>query len=155
MFSLTNNPIIDTGIHVMEAWLKKRCDEIDEKDLKKIKKDIIKRYLRKDMQSHLSTIFSNNCAWCQPAYAGKPEKRVEEAGPLFDKINAPPLQPIRRCNSCSRDAVFELNRMYYPMMAGEDIFIYLPEGSSGIPICGECLFAKDESINSGRPRFYF
>ncbi len=153
MLRYTGHPIVDVGIATITAFAEKeRPEEVTEADLDRVADYIAHEYTRQPLTSFLTVVFPNS-GFTQPAYEKEPEKRRLYADrvlrsyrpdtPQLDTIDVFTGQPAV---DVPLDVKGELKRGYafrqhIPLLTGEGVINFYPDGDIGLPVSGITLLA--------------
>lgn len=135
----TGHYFIDSGIAVMEHYLRKECTSFRQEDLDKAAEWLTGLYQRKDIKGYLTIHFPNS-GWCNANPKISWEKKAEYEKKLLKSYL---LEPIgdKHCVYCHRPAQFLADRQHIPLLTGMTTIIMSPGGIPGLPVCGHCLMA--------------
>ena len=153
----TGHPFVDAGVAVLECYLEKPCEEIQDVDLEKASEWVKSLYSRKDMKGYLTVHFPNS-GWCN-ATIGK-DKKEEYIKNVLSSYTQSPLIPQRTCAFCDRPANFLADRQHIPLLTGMTLLVTAPSGILGLPVCGYCLcsvqfYPMGTLKVAGRPLFWW
>lgn len=138
MIRYTGNPYVDAGTAVLERRLHKPSSQFTLDDLASQAKEIKEEYTRKIWKSYLM-VHLPNCAWTQKDLSSEKnttylQKVLKSFTPEFPELD-------RKCAFCGRPAKVLADRRYVPLLTGETVMTSGPEGTTGVPVCGWCVFA--------------
>lgn len=153
MLKYTGHPYIDIGVATIAAFAnKKKPEDLTEDDLSAIARYMKENYSKNPMRSFLTVAFLNS-GFTQPAYFSQPEKQNGYA----DKVLFAFRKNTRKTKE--RDIFFgfptpavsfDINgrlppgrafRQHIPLLTGEEVINFFPEGDAGLPVSGEALLA--------------
>lgn len=153
MLKYTGHPFIDIGVATITAFSgKKKPEELSIDDLETIAKYMAEKYSIKPLRSFLTVVFPNS-GFTQPAYFNDPIKQqiyaervlrsfrheIPQTGEIDDFLGAPiPAISFDVKGSLSYGRAY---RQHIPLLTGEDVINFFPNGEAGMPISGEALLA--------------
>lgn len=158
MLRYTGHPLLDVGIATIVAFAKKeRPEDLTEKDLEAIADYMAKNYTVNPLRSYLTVAFPNS-GFTQPAFFKQPEKQEIYKERVFRAFRQKPSG-----NMGEQDAYFGLPaanisfnvpkpgkpdlppgrayRQHIPLLTGEDVINFFPNGDAGLPVSGLAMLA--------------
>ena len=129
------------GVATITAYVNKADPvEVTLDDLQEVSSDLARFYSVNPMRSFLTVLFPNS-GYVQPAFDRLPEKRKVYTDLLLTSYRPDAAQLDRPCVFCARPAVMLAFRQHIPLLCGESVFNFYPEGGLGLPVCGACILA--------------
>src|SRR5581483_840346 len=138
MIRYVGNPYVDAGVAVLELRLSKRCSTFTSHDLESEAAKLKREYTKKIWKSYLM-LHLPNCAWTQQELSSEKNQAYLTKVLESYKDDFPELD--RRCAFCNRPAKVLADRRFIPLLTGETVMVCGAEGSPGLPVCGNCVFA--------------
>jgi len=139
MLKYTGHPFVDVGAATVTAFAgKQRPEEVTREDLELIADYIAKQYQRKFMTSFLTCVFPNS-GYVNPTM-GEDKRREFIDFHLYSFRRDAPASP-QRCVACAHPAVGLTFRQHVPLLTGEDVLNFFPNGEPGLPLCSSCLLS--------------
>lgn len=151
MLKYTGHPLIDVGVATILAFSKKKSlEQLTEKDFDKVADYIEEWYIVNPLKSFLNVAFPNS-GFTQPAFEKEPKRRKEYAQRVARsyKKGTPTLD--ERCVFTGEPAVAvafsdkegfpegRAFRQHIPMLTGEDVINFHPNGDAGLPVSGPAI----------------
>ena len=141
MFVHTGHPLVDVGVATITAYLhKSNALEVTADDMDKVANYVEDQYGKNPMRSFLTVLFPNS-GYVQPAFDRFPEKRKAYADQLLRGHRGTATVDQRHCVFCGRQAGMMAFRQHIPLLGGENVFNFYPEGGLGLPVCAACMLA--------------
>lgn len=153
MLKYTGHPYIDIGVATITAFAgKKKPEELTDADLEAIADYMAKNYPVNPLRSFLTVAFPNS-GFTQPAYFKDPEKQqiyaervlyafrsdTPKTGETDIFLDAPvPAIPFDVKGELMYGRAF---RQHIPLITGEEVINFFPDGEPGMPVSGEALLA--------------
>lgn len=153
MLKYTGHPIVDVGAAAITAFVnKRRPEQLTHADLEAIAAYMTENYTKNPMRSFLTVAFPNS-GFTQPAYFEQPEKQQTYASrvlysfreniPQTDEddifLGAPvPAVPYDVYGNLPVGRAF---RQHIPLLTGEEVINFFPNGEAGMPVSGAALLA--------------
>jgi CRISPR-associated protein Cst1 len=153
MLKYTGHPYIDIGVATIVAFAgKKKPEELVESDLEAIADYMAANYTVNPLRSFLTVVFPNS-GFTQPAYFKEPKKQqiyaervlrafrsnTRKTGETDIFLDAPvPEIPFDVKGELAYGRAF---RQHVPLLTGEDVINFFPNGEPGMLISGEALLA--------------
>ncbi len=137
----TGHPIADVGVATICAF----CDKSDpakltRHDLKQISRFIEHEYFSGKLLSYLTCVFPNS-AYVNPT-VGDAKKKDYKREILQGFENDPdPAAAHSRCVFSGEPAARIVNRQHVPLITGEHVLNFFPDGAGGMPISSDFLLA--------------
>ncbi len=146
MLAYTGHPFYDIGVATVTAFSGKDSPSlVTSSDLAEVAGFIEEQYSRDPLKSFLSVAFPN--AWFrQPAFKKQPAKRREYADRILRAYDKPskddercvftgePASAIRFSGKTAPGRAF---RQHVPLLTGEGVMNFFPDGDVGLPISGK------------------
>lgn len=157
LLRLTNDPFVDIGKLVIEAWAEAEgiaLADLTDEDLERFIKELTDIYMQPAMGGFLSYVVFANARFANPAQINNPDYdearrealmgllklyKHQSGDPLPEKEE--PAYDNEQCIYCAEPAVIRASRMIIPMIGSEDAINFVPAGVPRLPICGHCLLA--------------
>ncbi len=148
----TGHPFYDVGLATLTAFARKRHPaELDADDLRAAAEYMRDNYTVNPLKSFLTVSFPNS-GFTNPAYEKQPEKRRQYAQKVLFAFQAAPLgterdpfsgQPAAHARYDVKDELppGRAYRQHVPLLTGEDIINFFPNGEAGLPLSGLTLLA--------------
>src|SRR5437764_1040862 len=128
MLTNTGHPLADVGVATIMAYLKKQnASEVTTDDLDRVADYVEGQYSMNPMRSFLTVLFPNS-GYVQPAFDRFPEKRKAYADQLLRGHKREGTIDERNCVFCGRPATMLAFRQHIPLLGGESVFNFYPEG---------------------------
>lgn len=153
MFKYTGHPYIDIGIATITAFVGKRNPQnLSENDLESIADYIAQNYTVNPLRSFLTVAFLNS-GFTQSAYFERPGLQQIYAGKVLHAFRADTPKKNETdvffgasVPAISYDVKDKLPqgrtfRQHVPLLSGEGVINFYPNGDAGMPISGEALLA--------------
>lgn len=155
MLSFTGHPIYDVGVATVTAFCKKNDpSEVTEEDLSLVADFIETQYPQEPFKSYLTVAFTSNAWFAQPSFRNAPEKRQEyarritrsfsESSEESDEMCVFTGEPITSVAFSDKLPSGRGFRQHIPLVSGEGIMNFFPEGNPGMPVSGKaalCIHA--------------
>lgn len=143
IYSYTGHPLVDVGACVIAAYNGRRSlAEITEADLENMRRFIREHYCVNPMRNFLTTVFPNS-AYANPNMGM--DKRESELADILGDVTLDCRQTGAACVYCRRTGTRRY-RQHIPLVSGEGVFNFTPEGQAGLPVCSYCLLAIQASV---------
>lgn len=137
----TGHPLVDVGVATITAFVHKSDPaQVAIEDLDTVADYLESQYTVNPMKSFLTVLFPNS-GYVQPAFDRFPEKRKAYAEQLLRGYKREGSVAGRECVFCGRPAAMMAFRQHIPLLGGETVFNFYPEGGLGLPVCGPCMLA--------------
>lgn len=158
LFEWTGHPFVDVGVAGLCAMVGKQGpEELTAEDVDRAAEELAEYYFDKALLAYLSCVFPN-AEYVQPepknenARRKKAKKREEyKERVLFAHRNRPqPEAEGLTCAFCGKAASQLVHRSQVPMISGDNVINFYPEGLTRLPICGYCLVAIQVLPMAGR-----
>ncbi len=153
MLKYTGHPFVDVGIATITAFAgKKNPEQLTIGDLDQIADYMAQNYTVKPLRSFLTVAFPNS-GFTQPAYFNKPEEQQKYAENVLRSFRpgVPGTGEVDVFMGAPVPAVsFDVKgglihgrafRQHIPLLTGEDVINFYPNGDAGMPVSGEALLA--------------
>lgn len=153
MLRYTGHPLYDVGVATITAFADKaHPSELNEADLKAVADYITREYTRQPLKSFLTVAFPNS-GFTQPAFEQTPERRLEYARRVLRSYEATAPVLNESCVFTGEPAVAiafgdkeglaqgRAFRQHIPLLTGEDVINFHPNGDAGLPVSGKALLA--------------
>ncbi|MGQ9593101.1 MAG: type I-B CRISPR-associated protein Cas8b1/Cst1 [Anaerolineae bacterium] len=154
MLRYTGHPLVDIGIATITAFAGKGDPaHLTEADLDAIADYMAEHYVVNPLKSFLTVAFPNS-GYTNPAFEKSPDRRAAYAERVLRayKPNAPRLSGERCIYTGLPAAGWALKdkddvppgrayRQHIPLLTGEGVINFFPEGRAGLPVSGEALLA--------------
>jgi CRISPR-associated protein Cst1 len=134
----TGHPLVDAGAAGIAAFCHKySLGAVDEEDIRQAADFVEAHYPQEPFKSFLASIFPNS-GYVNPTM-GEEKRRAF----LHDYLRAYELPTIesQRCIFCGKAAQARAFREHIPLTMGRDMINFVPNGVSGLPVCGYCLLS--------------
>lgn len=139
----TGHPFIDVGVATITAFVDKKYPyEVDEDDLNKVAtylKEVYTQPQFKLFQNLISSVFLNS-HFVQHSMKLE-QKQIYANEVLFAWHNAKPIQGVNCSFFPEKSAVIYAHRQHIPLLNGNGIANFSPNGIAGLPVSGEALLA--------------
>jgi CRISPR-associated protein Cst1 len=154
MLRYTGHPFVDIGVATITAFAGKHDpSQLVLDDLERMADYIEREYLRDPLKSFLTVAFTSNSGFSQPAFNNQPEKRVRYARQVSRAFR--PETPTRDVPCAftgepSAGISFDVHdnlapgctfRQHIPLLTGEDVINFHPNGIVGVPVSGKAMLA--------------
>ena len=149
MLEFTGHPLFDVGLATVLAFVKKTDPrDLNDDDLDRVAEYIKENYVVDPLKSFLNVAFPNS-GFTQAAYSKTPEKRIEYADHVLVTARNSSQPQYGRCVITGRPVTEALSsklppgrafRQHIPLITGENIINFHPNGEPGLPISGLALF---------------
>lgn len=137
MLSYTGHPFIDVGAATLTAFAgKTRPEDLTTQDLENAADYMAHHYPSKRMNSFLTCVFPNSGYVNATSGAHKRQAFVDFHLYGF-RQTAQADAPL--CVACARPAIGRSFRQHVPMLTGEGILNFFPNGTPGLALCPYCL----------------
>lgn len=153
MLEYTGHPLFDVGVATILAFVGKDDPEkLTEGDLDKVAEYLTTEYTRQPLKSFLTVAFPNS-GFNQPAFEKTPERRLEYARRVLQSYRADTPTLDEMCiftGEQSTDVALDdrdklepgrAYRQHIPLLTGENIINFHPDGQAGLPVSGKAIFA--------------
>lgn len=153
MLKYTGHPIVDVGTAAITAFArKKKPEQLSVSDLEAIADYMAANYTVNPLRSFLTVAFPNS-GFTQPAYFKQPEKQqiyaervlrayrddIPQTNETDMFLGAPvPAVPFDVSGTLAPGRAF---RQHIPLLTGEDVINFYPNGEAGMPVSGLALLA--------------
>jgi len=137
----TGHPIADVGVATICAFCEKPDPgALTQDDLRKISRFMEREYFSGKLLSYLTCVFPNS-AYVNPT-VGDAKKNDYKREILQGFENDPdPATAHLRCVFSGEPAARIVNRQHVPLITGEDVLNFFPDGAGGMPIGADFLLA--------------
>lgn len=154
MLQYTGHPLVDVGVATIAAFVGKADPaDLTETDLDAIADYMAENYVVNPLKSFLTVAFPNS-GFTNPAFEKEPARRAAYAQRVLRayKPDAPRL-PGERCVFTGFPAAGwalkdgddlppgRAYRQHIPLLTGEGVVNFFPEGRAGLPVSGEAMLA--------------
>ncbi len=148
MLSFTGHPIYDVGVATVTVFCKKEDpSEVTEEDLNVMADFIEEQYPQEPFKSYLTVAFTSNAWFSQPSFKNDPQKKHEYARRITRSFTeslddademcvftGEPVTAVAFSDTLPRGRGF---RQHIPLVSGEGIMNFFPEGNPGMPVSGK------------------
>jgi CRISPR-associated protein Cst1 len=146
LLAYTGHPFYDIGVATVTAFSGKDSPSlVTSSDLAEVAGFIEEQYSRDPLKSFLSVAFPN--AWfSQPAFKKQPAKRREYADRILRAYDKPSKddercvftgEPASAVAFSGKTAPGRAFRQHVPLLTGEGVMNFFPDGDVGLPISGK------------------
>ena len=143
----TNHPLTDMGIAALVVFLgRKTPEEIVSSDLEKFASYAEDAYFSPELSSYLTVLFTSN--FINPSFS--PQKKRRFVAEILRVYRAEPDLALPPCSYCGQPSTRMSHRDLVPMLTGRETVNFFPNGTPGIPLCGNCLLAL-QALSIGAP----
>jgi len=133
----TGYPLVDVGAAGVAAFVdKRRISDVSVEDGGRVADWIGSNYPHEPFKSFLTSVFPNS-GYVNPTMAQT--KRDAFVQTYLRAFERPELEGARPCAFCGRPSATQAFRQHIPLTMGEDLVNFVPNGVSGLPVCGACL----------------
>ncbi len=143
MLKYTGHPLVDVGAATIAASApepKRDLTQLTAEDLESVAKYIAEKYSTQPFRKFISVLFANS-GYVNASWDKYPEKRAAYANMVLRSYK-PGTQPIEeQCAFCEEQATNVAFKQHIPLLGGEKVFNFFPEGRLGVPVCGRCLLS--------------
>jgi CRISPR-associated protein Cst1 len=141
MLRYTGHPIADVGVATICAFCdKSEPGSVTQDDLKKVSRFMEHEYFSGKLLSYLTCVFPN-AAYVNPTI-GESKKKDYKRDILQGFENDPdPGAAGLRCAFSGEAAARIVNRQHVPLITGEGVLNFFPDGAGGMPIAADFLLA--------------
>jgi CRISPR-associated protein Cst1 len=152
MIQYSGHPYIDIGIAATLAFVdKQNPEDLTEADLEQVARYMTENYTVKPLRSFLTVVFPNS-GFTQPAFFSEPDKQktysdrvlfsFRSETPITENLDSffgspIPAVPYDVYGTLTQGRAF---RQHIPLLTGEDVINFFPNGDAGMPISGLALF---------------
>ncbi|MGQ9586593.1 MAG: type I-B CRISPR-associated protein Cas8b1/Cst1 [Anaerolineae bacterium] len=153
MLQYTGHPLVDVGVATITAFAgKKDPAALTEADLEAIADYMARNYVVNPLKSFLNVAFPNS-GFTQPAFEKQPERREAYAERVLRAFGAGVPRLEERCVFTGLPAVGwvlkdkddlppgRAFRQHIPLLTGEGVINFFPQGDAGLPVSGEAILA--------------
>jgi len=153
MLKYIGHPLVDIGIATITAFAEKQSPtQITQDDLDNIADFITQEYTRQPLKSFLTVAFPNS-GFTQPAFEKTPKVRLEYANRVLRGYQTDIFVPDTFCAFTGEPAIgISLDvkdqlapgrafRQHIPLLNGEGVINFYPNGDPGLPISSLMLLA--------------
>lgn len=139
MLKYTGHPFVDVGAATIAAFAgKQRPDAVTREDLEAVAGYIATHYPRRYMTSFLTCVFPNS-GYVNPTMGEDKRREFFDFHLYGFRRDAP--AGAQRCAACTQPAVGLTFRQHVPLLTGEDVLNFFPNGEPGLPLCPFCLLS--------------
>ena len=148
IYKFTGNPFVDAGIWAICQWSEKRKPEdLDKEDLRKIIEDVVPLYLTDKWNSSTlhGMIFPNHGKISNPglkrySYNERKNKALDYFNNLIE--DSSPLGNSGNCTACGRrDTKQRITKSEVPLTGSKHLINFFSFGTDGADYCPACVFA--------------
>lgn len=142
IYKFTGNPFVDAGVWAICQWSEKRKPEdLDKEDLKKIIEDVVPIYLNENWKKNIFSVFPNNSI-TNPSVKDKKTRYSNYLNELLNDIEKIPGESSGNCIACGRENVKSIRtKTEVPLIGSGTLINFFPSGQSGGDYCPACTFA--------------
>ncbi len=139
MLKYTGHPLVDVGVATIAAFVGKRDPTLlTESDLDAVADYMTRQYTVQPLKSFLTVAFPNS-GFTQPAFEKTPRRRLEYAQQVLRGYQASAPAIEQTCVFTGDPAKMMVCRQHIPLLTGEDVMNFFPDGEAGLPVSGEAL----------------
>ncbi len=137
----TGHPIADVGVATICAFCEKPDPgALTQDDLRKISRFMEREYFSGKLLSYLTCVFVNS-AYVNPTVGDAKKKDYKRQILQGFEHDPDPAAAHLRCVFSGAPAARIVNRQHVPLITGEDVLNFFPDGAGGMPISGDFLLA--------------
>ncbi len=138
----TGHPLVDVGVATIVAFANKYSpEELTDEDVDNVMNYILIHYTTLAIKNYISAAFTQNSAYLQPSYSGKPALRAARVIEVLHGSDTKCLVTGRNCVFCGREASMMALMHHIPMIGAGNVFNFYSEGVPGLPVCKSCMLA--------------
>lgn len=143
----TNQPLADMGIAALVVFAgHTKPEEITFSDLEEFAQYAEDAYFSPELSSYLTVLFTSN--FINPSFS--PQKKRKFVAEVLRIYEAEPDPSLAPCSYCGKPSTRVSHRDLVPMLTGRETVNFFPNGTPGIPLCGNCLLAL-QALTIGAP----
>jgi len=153
----TGHPLVDMGIATIMAFSDvEEPEQLNKAHLEAFSNYAEEAYFSPYLSGYLSVLFTAN--FLNPSW--KPEQKKRHVHNLLKSFQLESDKSLPICTFCGRESIrlpylnetrgFLAYRDLVPMISGEAIINFFPDGKCGLPLCGLCTLAI-QALTIGSP----
>ncbi len=146
----TGHPLVDVGIATLCAMVGKNSPhELTLEDLDKAADEMADYYFSGIMTSYNSCVFTMN-AYDNPSFSAKSKREYENKVLRAHRFAGEVPSEAYRCVFSGQPATHFIERRQMPLLTGEDVINFYPEGRKALSVSGPYLVALQALPLGGR-----
>ncbi len=146
-YSWTNHALVDMGIASLVTFSgRERPEDLTLDDLEKFACYAEQAYFSPELASYLTVLFTSN--FINPSFSA--EKKISFVREIVRSHKNQPDPNLAPCTYCGRPSVRRAHRDLVPMLTGREQINFFPDGTPGLPLCGNCIVAL-QALSIGSP----